>query len=124
MRMSHRMASIASLLAGLLVAAGVAHGQLPSGMSVPGGVQIPTSLASKDQLLTQAKQLVEDLTSLKGSGKLVPEQTKKVDELLPRANSLTSELAKPQVETSKLTQYAQDLSDLQKQVTSLKSLVK
>ena len=48
--------------------------------------------------------MVEDLTSLKGSGKLAPEQTKQVDDLLPRANSLTSELAKPQVETSKLTQ--------------------
>jgi polyhydroxyalkanoate synthesis regulator phasin len=120
-----RVATIASLLAGLLIGAGTAHAQLPGGMQVPGGVQIPTSLPGKDQLLTQAKQMVEDLTSLKGSGKLAPEQAKKVDDdLLPRANSLTSDLAKPQVETSKLTQYARDLSDLQKQVTSLKSLVK
>jgi len=123
--MRHRMATtMASLVAGLLIAAGAAHAPLPGGMQVPGGVPIPTSVPSKDQLLAQSKQLVEELTSLKGSGKLVPDQTKKVDELLPRANSLTTELAKPQVETSKLTQYARDLSDLQKQVTSLKSLVK
>jgi hypothetical protein len=112
MRMSYRVAmTIAPLVAGLLVAARAAHAQLPGGMQVPGGVQIPTSMPSKDQLLAQSKQLVEDLTSLKGSGKLAPDQTKKVDDLLPRANSL-------------LTQYARDLSDLQKQVTSLKSLVK
>jgi polyhydroxyalkanoate synthesis regulator phasin len=107
------------------VATGAAHAQLPGGMQLPGGVQIPTSLPSKDSLLAQAKQMVEELTSLKGSGKLAPEQAKKVDDdLLPRANSLSSDLAKPQVETSKLTQYARDLSDLQKQLTSLKSLVK
>jgi hypothetical protein len=106
--------TIASLLMGLLVAAGTAHAQLPGGMQVPRGAQIPTSIPSKDSVLAQAKQMVEELTSLKGSGKLAPEQTKKVDELLPRANSLTTELAKPHVETSKLTQYARDLSDLQK----------
>ena len=122
--MRHGVATIASLLAGVLMAAGAVHAQLPGGVQIPGSVQIPTSLPSKDQLLAQAKQMLDDLTSLKGSGKLAAEQTKQVDDLLPRANSLTSELSKPQVETSKLAQLSRDLSDLQKQVTSLKSLVK
>jgi hypothetical protein len=82
---------------------------MPGGMQMPGGVGIPTSLPSKDQLLTQAKQMLEDLTSLKGNSNLAPAQATKVDELLPRANSLTSELSKPQVETSKLSQLARGL---------------
>ena len=60
--------------------------------------------------------MVSDLTSMKSSGKLAPEQTKQVDTLLPKATSLTSELEKPQVEAAKLPQLASDLSDLQKQV--------
>ncbi len=120
--MRHGMAATASVLTAALMAGAAAHAQLPGGVQVPG---IPTSLPGKDQLLGQAKQMVEELTSLKGSGKLAPQQVKKVDEdLLPRANSLTSELSKPQVETGKLTQLSRDVTDLQKQITSLKSLVK
>jgi hypothetical protein len=115
------MAVVVPVLAAFLLAALPASGQLPGGVQVPG---LPTSLPSVDQLLSQAKQMVADLTSLKGSGKLAADQTKKVDELLPRANSLTSELSKPQVETSRLARLSQDVADLQKQVTALKSLVK
>lgn len=120
------MATIAWLLAGLLAVPVAAHAQLPGGIQVPGpgGVQLPTSLPSKDQLLAEAKQMLEDLTSLKSSGKLAPEQAKKVDDLLPRANSLTSELAKPQVDAAKLPQLSRDLTDMQKEVGALKSLVK
>ncbi len=68
--------------------------------------------------------MVADLTSMKSSGKLAAPQTKQVDKLLPKATSLTSELGKPQVEPSKLSQLASQLSDLQKQVGALKGLMK
>jgi hypothetical protein len=123
MRRRDLIAAVASLGAGMLVA-GRAGAQLPGGVQVPGSVTIPTSLPSKDQLLAQAKQMVSDLTSLKANPSLPAPQVKKVDELLPRATSLTDELAKPQVETTRLGQLAKDLADLQKQVASLKSLVK
>ena len=68
--------------------------------------------------------MVADLVSMKSSGKLAPEQTTQVDELLPKARSLTSELEKPQVEIGKLPQLASDMSDLQKQVSTLKGMLK
>jgi hypothetical protein len=102
--------------------------QLPGGVQVPGTgslpASIPTSLPSKDTLLQQAKGMVSDLTSMKTSGKLDAAQVKQVDTMLPKAQSLTSELEKPQIPTSKLTQLASSMSDLQKQMTTLKSLVK
>jgi len=104
---------VASLLAGPVAA----PAQLPTGIQIPGGF-------SKDALLQQAKDLVAELLSMKDSGKLPPAQTKQVDELLPRAQSLTTELAKPQVETSRLPQLATNLTDLQKHVASLKSFMK
>jgi len=92
---------------------------------IPGGLSLPTGGFSKDGLLTQAKQLVTELTSMKDSGKLAPDQAKQVDQdLLPKANSLTSELGQPQVEASKLPKMASDLSDLQNQVGMLKGLMK
>ena len=120
MRMRHRMAAPAALVTALLGAGIPAHAQLPGGVQMP---SLPTTLPGKDQLLGQAKQMVADLTSLKESGKLAADQAKQVDELLPRANTLTSELAKPQVEISKLGQLSQEVTDLQKEVTALKSLV-
>ena len=82
------------------------------------------SVPSKSDLLGQAKQMVTDLTSMKSSGKLTPDQTGKVDQMLPKANALSTELEKPQVETSRLAQLAKDLGDLQKQYGALKGLVK
>jgi hypothetical protein len=91
-------------------------------VQVPGVGQL--AMPSKTQLLDQAKQMVQDLTSMKSSGKLTPDQAGKVDALLPKANALNTELAKPQIETSKLGQLAKDLGDLQKQVTDLKGMIK
>jgi hypothetical protein len=88
---------------------------LPSGMALP---------LSKDALLEQAKSLLSELTSMKSSGKLPAEQTKKVDELLPKARSLNDELSKPQVSTSRLPQLASNLNDLQKQVGVLKGFMR
>ena len=79
---------------------------------------------SKDDLLSQAKQMVTDLTSMKSSGKLTTDQAGTVDAMLPKANAMTTDLEKPQVETSKLVQYAKDLGEMQKQLTALKSMVK
>jgi len=91
---------------------------------LPGGMSLPTGGFSKDALLKQATDLVADLAGLKSGGKLAPAQTQQVDAMIPKANSLKSELEKPQVEASKLPQLASNLTDLQKQVGTLKGLVK
>ena len=91
---------------------------------VPSTGSLPTGSLSKDSLLQQAKGLVSDLTSMKSSGKLDAAQTKQVDSMLPKAQSVTSELEKPSVPPNKLTQLASQLSDLQKQWTTLKGMIK
>jgi len=122
--MSHRKVVSACVIVIFLVAPLGALAQLPGGVQLPGGTSLPTGGLSKDALLTQAKEMMADLTSMKSSGKLAAPQTKQVDKLLPKATSLTSELEKPQVEPSKLSQLASQLSDLQKQVGALKGLMK
>ena len=113
-----------SLLTVLLTGPLVALAQMPGGVQVPGTGSLPTGMLSKDALLQQAKGLVSDLTSMKSSGKLEAAQAKQVDGMLPKAQSLASELEKPQVPPSKLTQLASSLSDLQKQLATLRSLIK
>jgi len=126
--MTRRLLIALSILSILFTAPLAALAQMPGGVQVPGTgslpASIPTSLPSKDTLLQQAKGMVSDLTSMKSSGKLDAAQVKQVDTMLPKAQSLTSELEKPQIPTSKLTQLASSMSDLQKQMTTLKSLVK
>jgi hypothetical protein len=122
--MSHRKVVSAWVIVILLVAPMGAFAQIPGGVQLPGGTSLPTGGFSKDALLTQAKEMVADLTSMKSSGKLAAPQAMQVDKLLPRATSLTSELGKSQVEPSKLSQLASQLSDLQKQVGALKGLMK
>ncbi len=122
--MTRRLLIALSLLAVLFTAPLAALAQMPGGVQVPGTGSLPTSMLSKDTLLQQAKGMVSDLTSMKSSGKLDAAQTKQVDGMLPKAQSLTSELEKPQVPPSKLTQLASSLSDLQKQLATLQSLVK
>ena len=128
--MSHRTTSKRSIAACILAAfiaftiPVTALAQLPGGGSLPRGGSLPTGGLSKDSLLSQAKQLLSELTSMKNSGKLAPDQMKQVDGLMPKAQSLTSELEKPQVEASKLPQLASNLSELQKEVGALKSLIK
>lgn len=112
------------ILAGFLTAATAAHAQLPGGMQMPGVGSLPTGGFSKASLLKQAQDLVSDLTSMKSAGKLAPAQAKEVDGLLPKAQSLTGELEKPQVEPARLPQLATDLSDLQKQASVLKGFMK
>src|SRR5687767_10659053 len=50
--------------------------------------------------------LLGDLTSMKSSGKLAAAQMTQVDELLPKATSVTTELEKPQVDAARLPQLA------------------
>jgi hypothetical protein len=110
------------VLAGSLVVAPMASAQMPGGVQIPGVGKM--AVPSQTDLLGQATQMVADLTSMKSSGKLSADQTKQVDTMLPKANSLTTELGKPQVETSRLPQLAKDLSDLQKQYGALKAMLK
>jgi hypothetical protein len=98
-------------------------GVAPTLAQVPGIGSLPASL-DKGALLEQAKQLVAELTAMKQNPSLSPSDKGKVDSLLPQANSLNTELAKPQVEPSRLTQLAGQLGDLQKQVGSLKGMIK
>ena len=122
--MRHRMMISAWVVVGLLVAPVLAPAQLPGGMQMPGATSLPTGGLSKDALLSQAKTMVTDLTSMKSSGKLAPAQVTQVDNLLPKATSLTSELEKPQVDAASLPKLATDLNDLQKQVGVLKGFMK
>lgn len=107
----------------VMVWAMVACALMPAGAfaQIPG---IGSMIPDKAQLLEQAQKLVADLTSMKSSGKLGAADTAKVDSLLPKATAVNTELAKPQVETSRLPQLASQLSDLQKQTASLKGLMK
>ena len=132
------MLSVAFILAGLVVTPLVSSAQMPERkpgtMGVPSAPPMPTappvpsvpsipSVPSKDALLKQANGVVSDLSSLKNSGKLAATQAKQVDTLLPKATSMAGELAKPQVEASRLPQMASELNSLQQQVTTLKGLV-
>ena len=90
-------------------------------------VQMPSvgsMLPGKAQLLEQAQKLVADLTSMKSSGKLGAADTAKVDSLLPKATAVNTELAKPEVEPTRLAQLAGQLGDLQKEVGALKGVMK
>jgi len=88
---------------------------------IPGVGSLPS--LDKSALLEQAKQLVAELTAMKQNPNLSAADKSKVDSLLPKANSLNTELAKPQVEPNRLTQLAGQLGDLQKQVGSLKGMI-
>ena len=114
---------IRAAVAVLLIGPVGAVAQIPGIGAVPGTGSLLGGI-SKDALLTQAKEMVSDLVSMKSSGKLAPEQSKQVDTLLPKATSLTSELEKPLVDAAKLPQLASDVSDLQKQVGVLKSFMR
>ena len=145
------MMIVASVLAGALLGPLVSTAQMPGGVerpkppslptapAVPSAPSMPTtpsvptvpsvsvpsvpSVPSKDVLLKQANGVVSDLTSLKNSGKLAADQAKQVDTLLPKATSMAGELAKPQLEATRLPQIAGELKTLQQQVTTLKGLV-
>ena len=122
--MTRRLSIALSILAILFATQFGALAQMPGGVQVPGTGSLPTGMFSKDALLEQAKGMVSDLTSMKSSGKLDAAQMKQVDGMLPKAQSLTSELEKPPLPPSKLTQLGSSLSDLQKDLTALKGLVK
>ena len=81
-------------------------------------------IPGKEALLEQAKKLVSDLTAMKQDPTLPAADKSKVDSLLPKATAVNTELAKPEVEPSRLTQLAGQLGDLQKQAGALKGLGK
>lgn len=104
-----------SLLAAFLVATMLAPAPVPA--QIPG---LGSFTLDKSALLEQATKLVSDLTAMKQDPKLTPADKGKVDTLLPKATAVNTELAKPQVEPSRLTQLAGQLGDLQKQYGALK----
>jgi hypothetical protein len=104
-----------ALLLAFLVAETVAPAPAPA--QIPG---VGSLSLDKTALLDQAKKLVAELTAMKQDPKLTPADKGKVDTLLPQATAVNTELAKPQVEPSRLTQLAGQLGDLQKQVGALK----
>lgn len=114
-RLNTRMTVMVWVMVACAVMPAVALAQIPG---------LGSMIPDKAQLLEQAQKLVADLTSMKSSGKLGAADTAKVDALLPKATAVNSELAKPQVETSRLPQLASQLSDLQKQTAALKGLMK
>jgi len=97
---------------------------VPTVPALPTVPPLPTGALSKDALLKQANDMVSNLTSMKNAGNLAPAQLKQVDDMLPKATAIKTELEKPKVEATKLGQLASTLSDLQKQMTALKGLVR
>ena len=103
------------LLAALVLSAAL----LPA----PASAQLPgmsSLIPDKATLLEQGKKLLADLTAMKQDPKLPVADKTKVDAMIPKATAVNTELAKPQVEPSKLTQLAAQLGDLQKQYASLR----
>lgn len=109
------MVGLAVLACAMMPAVTLAQMKMPS---------VGSMLPDKAQLMEQAQKLVSDLTAMKSSGKLGAADSAKVDSLLPKATAVNTELAKPQVEPSRLTQLAGQLGDLQKQASSLQGLMK
>ena len=89
----------------------LASAQMPS---------IGSMLPDKATLLEQGKKLLADLTAMKQDPNTSAADKSKLDTMIPKATSVNTELAKPQVEPSKLTQLASQLGDLQKQYAALK----
>jgi len=114
-RLGRRMTVTAWVVSACVLAPAVTLAQLPS---------IGSMLPDKAQLLEQAQKLVTELIAMKSSGKLGVADAGKVDALLPKATALNTELAKPQVPPSRLTQLAGQLGDLQKQVGAFQGLMK
>ena len=114
-RLNGPMTLMAWAMIACVLAPAVALAQLPG---------IGSVRPDKAQLLEQAQKLVTELTAMKSSGKLGAADASKVDTLLPKATAVNTELAKPQVPPSRLTQLAGQLGDLQKQVGALQGLLK
>jgi len=110
-----------TVLAAALIAATLTP--VTVGAQIPGVGSLPSSMIpDKTALFEQAKKLLAELTAMKQDPKLPAADKSKVDKLLPQATAVNTELAKPQVEPSRLTQLAGQLGDLQKQVGVLKGM--
>jgi hypothetical protein len=112
---------ICLVIAATLIVATLAP--VTAGAQIPGVGSLPgASKLDKTALLDQAKKLVADLTAMKQDPKLPAADKSKVDTLLPKAEAVNTELAKPQVEPTRLPQLASQLGDLQTQVGALKGV--
>ena len=112
--------NLKTTLAMLLMAVAMAPAE--GGAQMPGVGSLPSSvIPDKAALLEQGKKIMADLVAMKQDPKLPAADKAKVDTLIPKAQTVNTELAKPQVETSKLTQLAGQVTDLQKQVAAIKA---
>ena len=94
---------------------------------VPVQAQIPgvsSMIPDKAALLEQGKKLLAELTAMKQDPKVSAADKGKIDKMIPQATSVNTELAKPNVEPTKLTQLAGQLGDLQKQLGAIKGMGK
>ena len=108
-----------SLVLAVLVLAAML-GPMPASAQMPSVPSIGSMIPDKATLLEQGKKLLADLTAMKQDPNVSAADKTKADALIPKATSVNTELAKPQVEPSKLTQLASQLGDLQKQYAALK----
>ena len=108
---------LAAALIGAVLTPATVYAQLPGIGSLPSSM-----IPDKTVLLEQGKKLLSELTAMKQDPKLPAADKSKVDTLIPQATAVNTELAKPQVEPSRLTQLAGQLGDLQKQVGALKGI--
>jgi hypothetical protein len=112
------------MLAGLAITPAVVEAQRPAAPASGGRPSASPALAQRDQLLHQARQLVDELTALKNGGTLGAEQAAEVDDLLPQATSLSNELENAQADAASLRELSGDLTEIQKQVSALKRLAR
>ena len=114
------------VLGGCLLAPALMCAQTPRGAPVPGAAQLSApQLPPRARLAAQARRAMLDLASIKSSGTPLPsDEEGKLDTLLLKAAALNTELENPQIEASKLSELADELSDLQKEVRALKALVR
>ena len=104
---------LAAALIGAVLTPATVYAQLPG---------IGSLIPDKTALLEQGKKLLSELTAMKQDPRLPAADKSTVDTLIPQATAVNAELAKPQVEPSRLTQLAGQLGDLQKQVGALKGM--
>ena len=90
--MTRRAIRAMAVVAWVMLVGAAVPGAVSAQMKIPG---VGSMLPDKTALLEQGKKLVADLTSMKSSGKLSAADSAKVDTLIPKANAVNTELAKP-----------------------------
>jgi uncharacterized protein involved in exopolysaccharide biosynthesis len=89
----------------------------------PAAVGAETATPPRGYLVRQANRVVMELTSIKSSGRvLASDDEARLEALLERGAVLTANLARPEIEDSRLAELAGELSDLQREVKALREV--